>query len=201
MLGKMPERMLGAALLNPDTFEDVEHDRGAMIQAALVVIIVSIAAVVGGILAGDGDILRGLGFGVVRGIVSWAVWAGVAMLVGTTILKTAETHADWGQVARGTGFAQTPGVLSILVFIPYAGPVIAFAAFIWSIVAMIISLRQTLDYNSTWRAFFVAVISLIPVIIINGVIFWLLGLADTGADAEAETTARMLPAILDILSI
>ena len=176
MLGKMPERMLGAALLNPNTYEDVEHDRGATIQAALIVILVSVGAAVGGGLAEDSDILRGVGFGAIRGVVTWAVWAGVAMLVGTTILKTPETHADWGQVARGTGFAQTPGILSVLVFISYAGPAIALAAFIWSVVAMIISLRQTLDYNSTWRAFFVAVISFIPAAVINGLIFWALGI-------------------------
>ena len=171
MLAKMPERMLGAATLNPDTFEDVEHDRGATIQAALIVIIVSIASVVGGFLAGDGDILRGLIFGVVRGVVSWAVWAGVAMLVGTTILKTPATHADWGQVSRGTGFAQTPGILSVLFFIPIAGPILWFAVFLWQWAAMIISLRQTLDYDSTWRAFFVVLIAFIPVAIVNAVIF------------------------------
>ena len=180
MLGQMLERMLGAAMLNPHTFEDVEHDRGATIQAALVVILVSVAGAVGGIISGEGDILRGLGFGVVRGILTWAIWAGVAMLVGTTILKTPETHADWGQVARGTGFAQTPGILSVFVFINVfaspVGSVITFAVFVWSVVAMVISLRQTLDYNSTWRAFFVVVISLIPALIINGLIVWALGI-------------------------
>lgn len=170
MLGQMLERMLGAAMLNPDTFEDVEHDRGATIQAALVVIIVTIAAVVGGILAGDGEVLRGLVLGIIRGLVSWAVWAGAAVLVGTTILNTPSTHADWGQVARGTGFAQTPGILSVLFFIPVVGWVFVFVGFIWRWAAMVISLRQTLDYDSTWRAFFVVLIAFIPVAVINVVI-------------------------------
>ncbi len=199
MLGKMPERMLGAALLNPDTFEDVEHDRGAMIQAALVVIIVTIAAVVGGILAGDGDILRGLVLGVIRGLISWALWAGAAVLVGTTILNTPSTHADWGQVARGTGFAQTPGILSVLSFIPFLGLALVFVGFVWRWAAMVISLRQTLDYDSTWRAFFVVLIAFIPVAIINIVVYIVLELV-WQTDA-AETTALMLPGILDILRI
>ena len=175
----MLSRMLGAAMLNPDTYEDVEHDSSATWQAILVVILVSVAGGIGGVLAGDGDFLRGVVFGVIRGVVSWAVWALAAMLVGTTILKTAATHADWGQVARGTGFAQTPGLLSVLVFIPIAGGIIAFAIFIWQIAAMIISLRQTLDYNSTWRAFFVVVIAFIPVVIVNGIIFWALRIGET----------------------
>ncbi len=171
-------RMLGAARLDPHTFEDVEHDSGATLQALLVVVIVSVAGFVGGLLAGEGDIVRGLIFGVVRGVVSWAVWAGVAMLIGTTILKTPSTHADWGQVARGTGFAQTPGILSILFFVPVAGSILTFAVFLWQLAAMIISLRQTLDYDSLWRAFFVVVISLIPVLIINVLIFWLTGIGE-----------------------
>ena len=131
-------------------------------------------------LAGDGDFLRGVVFGVIRGVVSWAVWALAAMLVGTTILKTAATHADWGQVARGTGFAQTPGLLSILIFVhPIVGGIIAFGVFLWQLAAMIISLRQTLDYDSTWRAFFVVVIAFIPVIIVNAIIFAVLGIGDT----------------------
>ena len=98
-------RMLGAARLNVDTYEEVEKDSSATKQALIVVVLVSIAAGVGGLLAGDEvDVLRGLGFGIVRGVVSWAVWALVAMFIGTKLLKTEETEANWGQVARCTGF-------------------------------------------------------------------------------------------------
>ncbi len=45
-------RMLGAARLNVDTYEEVEIDRGATIQALLVVILVAIAGGVGTILEG-----------------------------------------------------------------------------------------------------------------------------------------------------
>ena len=189
MLGKMPERMLGAALLNPDTFEDVEHDRGATIQAALVVILVSLAFGIGGFLNGDGDFLRGVVFGVIRGVLLWTVWALTAMLIGTTFLKTAATHADWGQVARGTGFAQTPGLLSILVFVPIAGIIIWCGALVWQLVAMTISFRQTLDYESTWRAFFVTLLSLIPALVIFGIIVWIVGIGATEPDSSGTETA------------
>ena len=62
-------RMLGAARLSSDTFEDVERDSGATIQALLVVVIVAIAKGVGGILSGDSTFLDGLLFGVIGGIV------------------------------------------------------------------------------------------------------------------------------------
>ena len=92
-------RMLGAARLSVATFEDVEHDSSATLQAMLVVIIVSLASGIGSVLDGDTNLLKGVAFGVIRGVVAWAVWALVAWFVGTKILKTQNTEADWGQLA------------------------------------------------------------------------------------------------------
>ena len=172
----MLNRMLGAAMLQGRTFEDVEHDRSATLQAMGVVILVSIASGVGGLLAGDVDIVRGVVFGVIRGLLSWAIWAAAALIVGTTILKTSETSADWGEVARGTGFAQTPGLLNVLVFIPILGEIVRVVTFFWQLAAMLMAIRESLDYNSLWRAFFVVLIALIPVLIVNGILVWALGI-------------------------
>ena len=170
----MLERMLGAVRLNVDTYEDVEKDSSATIQAIVVVIIVAIATGVSQLLSGEANILEALVFGVIRGVLSWVVWALVALLVGTTILKSEQTEADWGQIARGTGFAQTPGILNIISFIPFVGWAILLIAFVWQWAGMVIALRQSLDYTSTWRAFFVILISFIPVLIINAILFWAL---------------------------
>ncbi len=177
----MLSRMLGAARLSADTFEDVEKDRSATVQALLVVIIVALASGVGGLLSGEADLINGLIFGVIRGAVTWAVWALVALFVGTTILKTQETEADWGQLARGTGFAQTPGILNVLVFIPAVGPLITTLIFFWQWAAMVVAVRQSLDYTSTLRAFFVILIAAIPVLVINVIVFTVLGVWDQPA--------------------
>ncbi len=161
----MISRMLGAARLNVETYEDVESDRGATIQALLVVVLVTIASFVGGLLSGGEDInvVSALISGLVLGIAGWAIWALVTWMIGATILKTEQTKADWGELARGLGFAQTPKLLYVFLFIPIAGPIIALVGFIWSFVCMVIAVRQSLDYTSTLRALFVIVISFIPV--------------------------------------
>ena len=176
----MLSRMLGAALLRSETFEEVERDSGATIQALFVVILVTIAGIVGALLSSGEDVkvVTALVLGIIRGVASWAIWALATWLVGTKLLKTQATEADWGQLARTTGFAQTPGILSILLFIPVVGGVISLVAFIWSFVAMMIGVRQALDYTSTWRAFFVILIAFIPVIVLNGIIFAVLGIWD-----------------------
>ena len=178
----MLDRMIGAARLSVETFEEVEHDRGATIQALVVVIIVAAFTGVGTFLSGDASILDAVILGAVRGVVGWAVWALVTWIVGATILKGPDTEADWGQLARVTGFAQTPGLLNILIFIPWVGWVIGLAAFLWQFVAMMVGVRQALDYTSTWRAFFVILISFIVVLIVVMpvvILLFILGGGDT----------------------
>ena len=191
----MLNRMFGAATFNTATYEEVENDSGATIQALIVVIAVAVAAGVGGVLDGEGDLGRGLAFGAVRGVVSWAVWALMAWIIGTTLLKTADTEADWGHLARGTGFAQTPGLFNIFVFVPYVGGVIWFLTFLWQLVGMVIAVRQCLNYTSTLRAIFVIVIALIPVIIINAIIFALIGSFEGSTDDAAEGARSLLTVV------
>ena len=161
----MISRMLGAARLSSDTYEDVEKDGSATLQALLIVVIVTVASFIGSLLAGgeDTNLIVTLIAGLVLGIAGWAIWALVTWMVGATILKTEQTEADWGQLARGLGFAQTPKLLYVFLFVPIAGPIIALVAFIWSFACMVVAVRQSLDYTSTLRAIFVILISFIPV--------------------------------------
>lgn len=170
-------RMLGAAQLKVATYEEVEHDGGATLQALLVVIIVTIASIVGGLLGDteDIDIVRALGVGIVRGVAGWAIWALVVWIIGSTILRTEHTEANWGQLARGMGFAQTPGILNVLAFISGIGLIIALVTFVWTFVGTLIAVRQSLDYSSTWRAFFVILLALIPVAILYIIVAALTG--------------------------
>ena len=73
--------MMGSARLNVATFEEVASDKGATIQALIVVILVSIAGGIGGILTSG---IMGLVFGILGGLFQWALWALVTFLIGTT---------------------------------------------------------------------------------------------------------------------
>ena len=172
----MIDRMLGAARLSADTYEEVEKDRGATGQALIVVILVTIASVVGAILGGaEVDVVRALVIGIIRGVASWALWALFTWLIGATILRTEDTEADWGQLARGTGFAQTPGLLNVISFIPGVGILISLLTFVWTFAGMVVAVRQSLDYTSTMRAIFVILLAFIPVLIMNAIVFALTG--------------------------
>ena len=176
----MLARMLGAARLDSHTYEDVERDRGATLQALAIVIMVTIASLVGEMLAGllngeEIELVRSVVAGVILGVIGWALWALVTYIIGTTICKTPETEANWGQLARCTGFAQTPGLFNALSFIPVAGGLIVLVAFVWSVAAMVVGVRQALDYTSTLRAFFVVIVSAIPWVVLYVIVLIITG--------------------------
>ena len=164
----MIKRMIGAAKLDIAIYEEVEADTSATRQAMVVVVLVALATGIG-TLGSGGPV--GLVVGIVAGLGLWALWAWITYFVGTTLLKTAETKADWGQLARTLAFAQSPGVLKVFGFIPVLGPLVFAIASIWQLVAMVIAIRQALDYTSTWRAVGVAVIGFIPYAIVSGVVY------------------------------
>jgi hypothetical protein len=139
--------MIGAAKLDVRVYEEVEADRSATPQALAVVVL---AAVAGGIGAGAG--LRGLVLGSVLGLVGWAVWAWLIYIIGTRWLPEPDTHADTGELLRTIGFATSPGLLRVVGFVPILGPLVTVVTAVWTLVTMVIAVRQALDYRSTGRA-------------------------------------------------
>ena len=91
-------------------------------------------------------------------LVSWYLWAAVAYWIGTRLLPGAHTEADHGQLLRTLGFSSAPGLLRIFGLFP---PLALFAFLLstaWMLVAMVVAVRQALDYCTTGRAIAVCAI-------------------------------------------
>ena len=147
------ERMIGAARLDTNTYEEVEADRGATGQALGVVVLASVAS---GIGMGQG--LRGLVIGTVLSLIGWAIWAWLIYFIGTRWLPEPDTNADAGQLLRTVGFATSPGVLRVLGIVPLLGELVFVVTAIWTLIAVVVAVRQALDYRSTGRAVGVCII-------------------------------------------
>lgn len=135
------DRMIGAATLDIPTYEEVEHDTTLTGQAALVVLIVAIARGMGGVVGGASGIIAG----VISAFVGWLVWAGVTYLIGAKVFAGTAT---WGELLRTLGYAQSPGVLYVLAFIPLLGWIVQLGVWIWLLVAGIVAIRQALDFTT-----------------------------------------------------
>mgnify|MGYP000513001694 CR=1 FL=1 len=97
-------------------------------------------------------------FGTVGSLVGWYVWAFLTYIIGTKLLPEAQTHADHGELLRTIGFASSPGLIRLLAIIPGVGTIVDFLASGWMLVAMVVAVRQALDYESTYRAIGVCLI-------------------------------------------
>jgi hypothetical protein len=147
-------RMVGAAKLRSEAYEEVEADRSANGQALGVVLLSSVAAGLGQARAGGSAIA----IVIIGALIGSVIWSVMTWFIGTKLLKTPETSADVGELLRTTGFASAPGVLRILQAVPIVGGVFNFVASLWMLAAMVIAVRQALDYRSTGRALAVCAI-------------------------------------------
>lgn len=151
-------RILGASMLSAATYEDVEADRSATTQAMVVVLLSSLAAGIG-VLGPAATRPASLMTMSVLAFTVWAVWAILTFEVGARLLPSPGTHADVGQLLRTIGFASAPGMLLVFgVFPGMTAPVFAIIA-VWMLLAMIVGVRQALEYTSTARAAIVCGIS------------------------------------------
>lgn len=166
------ERMIRAAKLDAQLYEEVEADRGAMGQATAVVILAAVAAGIGSM--GQGGVGGILALTVVA-LVSWYVWAFLTYMIGTKLLPEPATRADLGELLRTIGFSSSPGLIRLLGVIPSLTQIVFFVAGIWMLIAMVIAVRQALDYTSTVRAVGVCVIGWIIQAILLGIVFSMLG--------------------------
>lgn len=177
-MGRLTSRVIGALALRPAVFEDVEHDTGANVQAAFVVALAHVAqsvAVLSALQVGplSRDVwvqaLPGMLLAVVVGLLGWMISAGVLLFVGTKLFPVQSTEADFGQLLRTLGFAESAGLLCALALIPVggAGSVLILLTSVWILVAMVVAVRQALDYDTTGRAILVCVVAWVLLLAIS----------------------------------
>ena len=154
MESKFVNRIIRASKLDVSLYEEVEADKTATIQAGLVVVLSSLAAGVGALSLGASNFLMAP----ILSLVSWYIWAYLIYFIGAKLFPEPNTKADHGQLLRTIGFSSAPGLIRIFGFTPELMTITYVGAGIWMLIAMVIAVRQALDYESTWRAIGVVVI-------------------------------------------
>lgn len=148
-------RMWRAVRLESDLYEEVEADRSATGQSAVVVLLSALGAGAGSVANGG---LEGIVLCTAAALASWYVWAVMAAFIGTRWLPEPETSSDTGELLRTLGYSTAPGVFRVFAIIePIAGWVFLICS-VWMLAAMVVAVRQALDYRSTLRAIAVCTI-------------------------------------------
>ncbi|HNP28665.1 MAG TPA: hypothetical protein PKK23_06450 [Nitrospirales bacterium] len=166
------DRMIRAAKFDVHLYEEVEADKGAMGQAMGVVVLSSLAGGIGFMQEAG---LMGVLIGTVGSLLGWYVWALMTYLIGTKLLPEPQTHADHGELLRTIGFSSAPGIVRVFGIIPGVSGFVNLLAGVWMLAAMIIAVRQALDYQSTYRAIGVCLIGWIIQAVLLAVLVTMMG--------------------------
>jgi hypothetical protein len=161
-------RLMGASVLDVATYEEVEADRSATAQAFLVVLASSLAGGIGatGFVREGAPIVAGVFFWSAVALIAWATWALLVFEIGGRLLPEPETRVDVGELLRTIGFSAAPGMLRVFGVVPVLTLPVFVLTTVWMLVAMVIAVRQALDYRSTWRAIGVCTLGLTFALII-----------------------------------
>lgn len=150
------QRLIGAAALDAAIYEEVESDPDATAQAMTVVVLSAVAMGIGAHGLGGGPSSIAV-FGVIA-LVTWAAWALLMFEIGVRILPTRETRSNPYELLRTIGFAATPGLCAVLAAVPGVTVPVLVGSWVWMLLAMIVAVRQALDFRSTARAVAVCVL-------------------------------------------
>jgi O-antigen ligase len=123
--------------------------------------------------------------GVLASVVFWALFALFAYLVGVHILKGPQTAATFGEVLRALGCSYAPSIFAILGLIPGIGYLIVFIVGLWSLIASVIALRQSVEV-STGRAVAIAVVAFLAMVVVLAVVATIFGISIVAVDSLTQ---------------
>ncbi|MEE9528111.1 MAG: YIP1 family protein [Syntrophobacteria bacterium] len=141
--------------------------------------VVILSSIAGGIGTPARLGLGGILIGTIAALVAWYIWAFLTYYIGTKLFPEPQTKADVGELLRTIGFSSSPGLIRVLGIIPFLRGLVFLVAGVWMLVAMVIAVRQALDYQSTLRAVGVCIIGWIAQALVLLLLFYFLGGAGT----------------------
>jgi hypothetical protein len=98
------DRIIGVFRLDPDTFEEIEHDPDALLQAAIVVTAVALLGAFGsavGAAFGDEGVIGAFFGSLIWSYIGWFVWSFVTFFVGTSLFNGQATIEEMLRVTSG----------------------------------------------------------------------------------------------------
>jgi hypothetical protein len=165
-MGTLIYRAMGAAVFDGGMYEGIERDRHATWQAAVVVLLSSIAAGIGagGLRELQPSLLAGFA---ALALLTWIAWAGLILAVGGRHLRRPETRVDLGELLRTIGFAASPGLLQVFALIPAIAVPVYVVAWGWMLAATVVAVQHALDLRSLGRAVVVCAASLAVALLLS----------------------------------
>lgn len=143
---------MSIARLDVPTFEEVEADTDSTPEAGFVVVVSSLIGSIGSLFVNG---LWGFIATIIILLAGWLIWAFVSAFIAKKMFKVETT--DTGEMLRTTGYAYAPRIIGIIPFLSFVG-------FVWSVVAIVVGMRQAGEMT-TGQAIITTLIGALPALI------------------------------------
>jgi hypothetical protein len=153
--------MLGAALLEAETYQEAALAPSTRAHAALIVAISALAAGLGGLGGG----FAGLVLGSLAAVFGWGLYCFAVYWAATARFGVPHSGANWGATWRTLALAGSPRVFLVLTFIPAVGFLVGLAVHAWVLITTVFAVRLALDLE-TRPAIAAALIGLMPMLLV-----------------------------------
>ncbi len=169
----MLDRIFRAIRLEPVVFKEVAGDPKYNVEAVILAVLVAILAALGqgiGALSGGRPAVAFFLELASSLLLGWLLWAVIAYVVGRALGGVGTLSG----MTRSLAFAGAPRFLLLLGFIPCVGWIFRFAAWLLTLVAGVIALRETMGFD-TLKALVTAVLGLVVYVtasILLGIFFF-----------------------------
>jgi hypothetical protein len=183
ILDDIVDRVVRAAKLDVELYEEVEADETLTAQAIAVVVITAIAGGISGALGAIiwgrsiGGFFAALTLGPIFDVIGYFIWAAITYFIGANVF---EGTADYGEMLRAIGYSHGPKILGVLGFLPCVGWVFSLVGWVWSLVAGVVAIRQALDFD-TGKAILTCIVGWIAKLILYAIPIIILGTLGVGA--------------------
>ena len=137
----MMGRLMRVLRFDASVYREVAADNNAMGQAAVVVVIAAILSAIGKL----GGCATGVIIAAIVSVVSFALYSVVATVVAQSLLKGKTSFQEMG---RTLGYSFAWYSLGILALVPAIGWLLAWLGWAVSVIAGIIALRESAEFDS-----------------------------------------------------
>lgn len=152
---QMFDRILRAIRLDSTVYREIAEDEGAMSQAAIIVVVVSLLSAIGSSILMDNFFVSMLVSWITSIVIGWIGWAILTYFVGSTLFGGRSSVTE---MMRVLGFASAPRLLGIFGIIPCLGWIAALIGAILAFVAGFIAVRESMEFD-TGKAILTVLIS------------------------------------------
>ena len=100
-------------------------------------------------------------------LINWLVWTLLIYVIGIKLFPDSNTNSTFKKILITVGFAHAPGLFRFFAFSPSFVVPIVFLTQFWIFAALIVGVRETLNFKSNFKSAGVIILTFLVIAIVS----------------------------------